>query len=80
MNYCVVVFFVVLVISTVQWFIDGRKNFTGPRIDMEVLASGGTVGMTLEGEGIDKTNTSETGNGVLNENGMEKKISHTNGV
>lgn len=28
-----------MIISTVQWFVDGRKNFTGPRTDMglEVL-------------------------------------------
>ncbi|KAK3092211.1 hypothetical protein LTR53_019636, partial [Teratosphaeriaceae sp. CCFEE 6253] len=35
MNYCVVAFAVVLIISMVQWFVDGRKNFTGPRVEME---------------------------------------------
>ncbi|PSN74538.1 amino acid permease [Corynespora cassiicola Philippines] len=39
MNYCVVAFAIILIISTVQWFVDGRKNFTGPRTDvgLEVL-------------------------------------------
>ncbi|KAF2124686.1 amino acid transporter [Dothidotthia symphoricarpi CBS 119687] len=39
MNYCVVAFGIILFISTIQWFLDGRKNFTGPRNDMglEVL-------------------------------------------
>lgn len=39
MNYCVVAFVIILIISTIQWFVDGRENFTGPRIDMglEVL-------------------------------------------
>ncbi|KAF2757177.1 amino acid permease [Pseudovirgaria hyperparasitica] len=39
MNYCVVAFGIVLIISTVQWFVDGRKNYTGPRMDdgIEVL-------------------------------------------
>jgi hypothetical protein len=23
-------------ISTIQWFVDGRKNFTGPRADMSL--------------------------------------------
>ena len=38
-DYCVVAFGIILFISTFQWFIDGRKNFTGPRTDMglEVL-------------------------------------------
>lgn len=34
MNYCVVAFAIVLVISTVQWFIDGSKNYHGPKIEM----------------------------------------------
>ncbi|KAI8932971.1 hypothetical protein NX059_010439 [Plenodomus lindquistii] len=39
MNYCVVAFGIILFISTIQWFVDGRKNFTGPRSEMglEVL-------------------------------------------
>ncbi|KAH7066596.1 amino acid permease-domain-containing protein [Paraphoma chrysanthemicola] len=39
MNYCVVAFGIILFISTFQWLVDGRKNFTGPRTDMglEVL-------------------------------------------
>ncbi|KAI4619094.1 uncharacterized protein J4E87_007681 [Alternaria ethzedia] len=39
MNYCVVAFGIILFISTFQWFIDGRKNFTGPRadVDLEIL-------------------------------------------
>jgi choline transport protein len=38
-DYCVVAFGIILFISTFQWFVDGRKNFTGPRSDMglEVL-------------------------------------------
>lgn len=34
MNYCVVAFAIVLIISVVQWFVDGRKNYNGPRIEM----------------------------------------------
>jgi choline transport protein len=39
LDYCVVAFGIILFISTFQWFIDGRKNFTGPSNDMgmEVL-------------------------------------------
>lgn len=45
MNYCVVVFFIILLVSVFQWFIDGRKNFTGPRIDIDALQNGEVVGM-----------------------------------
>lgn len=36
MNYCVVAFAVVILISAVQWVIDGRKNFEGPRMTIGV--------------------------------------------
>ena len=45
MNYCVVVFFIILMVSVFQWFIDGKKNFTGPRIDIGALQNGEVVGM-----------------------------------
>ena len=30
-------FFIVITVATIQWIVDGRKNFTGPRIDKEAL-------------------------------------------
>ncbi|EPE32742.1 hypothetical protein GLAREA_07876 [Glarea lozoyensis ATCC 20868] len=45
MNYCVVVFFIILVISVVQWFVDGRKNFTGPQVNVDELQAGVVAGM-----------------------------------
>jgi choline transport protein len=33
-DYCIAAFAVIVIISVFQWFIDGRKNYTGPRIDM----------------------------------------------
>ncbi|PCH02147.1 Amino acid/polyamine transporter I [Penicillium occitanis (nom. inval.)] len=44
MNYCVVAFGIVLIISLFQWFIDGRKNFTGPRVSFDELSHGVTMG------------------------------------
>ena len=38
LDYCVAAFGIILVISTFQWVIDGRKNFTGPRADVDILA------------------------------------------
>ncbi|KAJ5154284.1 Amino acid/polyamine transporter I [Penicillium coprophilum] len=37
MNYCVAAFGIVFIISTIQWIVDGRKNFVGPRIQVEVF-------------------------------------------
>lgn len=42
MNYCVVAFAVVIIISLIQWAVDGRKNYTGPKvidIDNQVLTA-----------------------------------------
>ena len=36
-DYCVAAFGIVFIISTIQWFVDGRKNFVGPRIEVEVF-------------------------------------------
>ena len=71
------VFFIVLIISTIQWFVDGRKNFKGPKIDMDALAAGEVAGMTLEGEGVDHARTHDAENGVVNGDGMEKTKSST---
>ena len=40
MNYCIVAFAIVIIIATVQWFIDGKKNFHGPKIDLAALQEG----------------------------------------
>ena len=32
-------------ISIVQWFVDGKKNFTGPRVNLDDLQNGAVVGM-----------------------------------
>jgi hypothetical protein len=37
-DYCVAAFGIILIVSTFQWIVDGRKNFTGPRVDVDVLA------------------------------------------
>ena len=36
MNYCIVAFAIVVIISMIQWFVDGRKNYTGPQVDLDV--------------------------------------------
>lgn len=47
MNYAIVAFAIILVISAAQWIVDGRKNYRGPQIDMDALAVGAVT--TMEG-------------------------------
>jgi hypothetical protein len=34
LDYCIVAFAIILSISIFQWIVDGRKNFTGPRVNL----------------------------------------------
>lgn len=36
LDYCIVAFAIIMVISLLHWFIHGRRNFTGPR-DMTLI-------------------------------------------
>jgi hypothetical protein len=47
-DYCVAAFGIVFVISTITWIVDGRKNYVGPRIEVEVLSG-------QAGENVDHT-------------------------
>ncbi len=56
MNYCIVAFGIILAIATVQWVIDGRKNYTGPHIDEDALMHGEVEGITgAEGDSMTET-------------------------
>ncbi|KAI5460331.1 gaba permease [Mariannaea sp. PMI_226] len=37
MNYCVIAFGFIIVVSTIHWFVDGRKNFKGPLSNSSVI-------------------------------------------
>ncbi|TPX08628.1 uncharacterized protein E0L32_009967 [Thyridium curvatum] len=52
MNYCVVAFAIILTISTIQWIVDGRKNYKGPRV---------TLGEEVYGEHTEHTEEHPTG-------------------
>lgn len=60
MNYCVVVFAIVLLVSVVQWFVDGRKNYTGPQVHIDdhvLVASKSPIDIApppVKGASIDK--------------------------
>jgi choline transport protein len=54
-DYCVVVFFIILIISIVQWIVDGRKNFTGPRVNLESLQTGAVVGLDPSQDGLNNS-------------------------
>lgn len=40
MNYCLVAFGVILLIAGLTWIFDGRKNYEGPKVDVQALMSG----------------------------------------
>ena len=35
MNYCIVAFAIVFIISAITWIFDGRKNYTGPQVEID---------------------------------------------
>jgi len=43
MNYCIVAFAIIILISGIQWIVDGRKNFEGPRITIDESAHRGSL-------------------------------------
>ena len=48
MNYCIVAFAIIIIISTIQWFVDGRKNYKGPHIDEAALKNAEVLGMPVD--------------------------------
>ncbi|KAH7128472.1 GABA permease gaba [Dendryphion nanum] len=62
MNYCIVAFAIIIVISTVQWFVDGRKNFTGPRTDMGLEVLEAVKSQQTSPDGLDPKLALETNN------------------
>lgn len=48
MNYCIVAFAIWLIISMIQWFVDGKKNYKGPSIDMKAMQQGEVMGMAVD--------------------------------
>ena len=64
-------FFIVVVISVVQWFVDGRKNYKGPVVELigedEVVYAGDNVDDKVRGaDGAETGEASELqGNGAM---------------
>lgn len=48
MNYCIAAFAIVLIVSVIQWFVDGKKNYTGPSIDIDAMKQGEVMGMAVD--------------------------------
>lgn len=53
MNYCIVAFAIVIIIATVQWFIDGKKNFHGPVVDIDAMKGAGEPAIDPIGNDIE---------------------------
>ena len=48
MNYCIVAFAIVIIISISQWYVDGKKNYTGPKLDVDAMKNGEVVSLAPE--------------------------------
>lgn len=70
-DYCIVAFFIVIVISVIQWFVDGRKNYKGPVVELigedEVVYAGDNVDDKARGaDGAENGEASELqGDGAM---------------
>lgn len=62
MNYCIVAFGIILIISVVQWIVDGRKNYKGPHVDPVVLEQADLVGLST-GQSHEESNGASAGAG-----------------
>lgn len=76
MNYCIVAFAIIIIISTIQWIIDGRKNFKGPQIEEEALKNAALYGTAIsaEGETAGPVVTNERSEGDGNGYGEKKAV------
>ncbi|KAL2015202.1 hypothetical protein VTK56DRAFT_6067 [Thermocarpiscus australiensis] len=45
MNYCIVAFGVILLVSCTTWMVDGRKHYRGPKVDIYAMLEGKVTGM-----------------------------------
>ncbi|KAF2216292.1 hypothetical protein CERZMDRAFT_64731 [Cercospora zeae-maydis SCOH1-5] len=63
MNYCIVAFAVVFIISVVQWFVDGAKNYSGPKPELTLVAMD-TNGSAPEVEALDSLKLKDANLGV----------------
>lgn len=59
MNYCIVAFGVILVIASLQWIFDGRKNYKGPAVDAEALKNGEGLTGVPAGDGAVRGDSAE---------------------
>ncbi|KAL9049629.1 MAG: hypothetical protein Q9162_007120 [Coniocarpon cinnabarinum] len=59
MNYCIAAFGIILIISTTQWIVDGRQNYSGPKVDEQILQAAAShdagVDPTVIKPGADET-------------------------
>jgi len=69
MNYCIVAFGIVIIISVIQWFVDGRKNYHGPNINLDdnVLVAAQTHEGTGRMEEVGEEKSSGDGEAELDE-------------
>lgn len=76
MNYCIVAFAIVLIISVIQWYVDGRRNYKGPSI--ELVGEDGSSDNFADGLHFGAPGPS--GNGPVGELAGKDKIGEVDGA
>lgn len=79
MNYCIVAFAVWLAIAVFQWFIDGRKNYTGPKVDIDPHVLEATPTFESHEFGDMTGNQAHLGSGKTSDTAMPQDV-EKNGV
>lgn len=69
MNYAIVAFGVILLISGGTWIIDGRKNYKGPVVDIPGMFHGPIDGL----EGLEALDAAAPSDSVREDTSAEKK-------
>ena len=69
MNYCIVAFAIIIIISTIQWFVDGRKNYKGPHIDEAAMKNAEVLGVPVEAN-----MPRDSDSGIIGEKYAEKDV------
>ena len=72
MNYCIVAFGIILIISVIQWVVDGRKNFKGPHVDPVILEQANLEGISTGHSNVDNGAASGSTSGPITKDRVGK--------
>lgn len=75
MNYCIAAFAIVVIISLIQWIVDGRKNYKGPKVDIDESALTAEQQQEIF-EGTNLAGTTTNGGNETSDRDLSEKEKH----